>query len=451
MAREIINPNSLAANDGLGDSPFVGMQKVNANFLELYTRMGTAESNISAKAPIQNPTFQGTVNGITATMVGLGNVDNTSDANKPVSTAQNTAIVNGDNLRLKVADLFADFVATGLATPVPNNTNVGVMSPGVAYVNGGIRVQKLITDADLTFSYVLTRDTYVDIDSSGVLYRTDVPNGTAAPSLVAGRLRIEKVITNASAITSVTRLVTNRNIGLATAEVNGFVPLGLAMVNGVHGNSLVDEFGNAPDVLQAQWVGRRDSLANLQSTSLNSGEVAVVSDYPILAVNRSGFAQVGRQFMRAPAMGIAVCYNAPNIAAANTDYILSFDVGSNDPFDLINGGFGSGLIKPMKFVGNCSLIVEGGIEFPYNASATFYKVKLQYETGVATGVYTDVSTNKFYPNGTNPVVANFKLSFLTNNMDGRRYRLVVTSDAAAGQCAMVNAGNQNLFVYVFPQ
>lgn len=43
-------------------------------------------------APIASPTFTGTVGGITKSMVGLGNVDNTSDANKPVSTAQQTAL-----------------------------------------------------------------------------------------------------------------------------------------------------------------------------------------------------------------------------------------------------------------------------------------------------------------------------------------------------------------------
>jgi len=37
-------------------------------------------------------TFTGTVSGVTATHVGLGNVDNTSDANKPVSTATQTAL-----------------------------------------------------------------------------------------------------------------------------------------------------------------------------------------------------------------------------------------------------------------------------------------------------------------------------------------------------------------------
>lgn len=50
------------------------------------------QDNIDLKAPIESPTFTGTVSGITATMVGLGNVDNTSDANKPVSTATQTAL-----------------------------------------------------------------------------------------------------------------------------------------------------------------------------------------------------------------------------------------------------------------------------------------------------------------------------------------------------------------------
>jgi hypothetical protein len=49
-------------------------------------------TNVALKAPINSPTFTGTVAGITSTMVGLGNVDNTSDANKPVSTATQTAL-----------------------------------------------------------------------------------------------------------------------------------------------------------------------------------------------------------------------------------------------------------------------------------------------------------------------------------------------------------------------
>ena len=47
---------------------------------------------MSAKAPLASPTFNGTVNGITKSMVGLGNVDNTSDANKPISSETQNAL-----------------------------------------------------------------------------------------------------------------------------------------------------------------------------------------------------------------------------------------------------------------------------------------------------------------------------------------------------------------------
>ncbi len=52
----------------------------------------TTANNLALKAPINNPTFTGTVGGVTKSMVGLGNVDNTTDANKPVSTAAQEAL-----------------------------------------------------------------------------------------------------------------------------------------------------------------------------------------------------------------------------------------------------------------------------------------------------------------------------------------------------------------------
>ena len=52
----------------------------------------TLSSSIASKAPIASPTFTGTVNGITKSMVGLNNVDNTSDLSKPISTATQVAL-----------------------------------------------------------------------------------------------------------------------------------------------------------------------------------------------------------------------------------------------------------------------------------------------------------------------------------------------------------------------
>lgn len=50
------------------------------------------QTALDLKADLASPTFTGTVGGITKSMVGLGNVDNTSDASKPVSTATQTAL-----------------------------------------------------------------------------------------------------------------------------------------------------------------------------------------------------------------------------------------------------------------------------------------------------------------------------------------------------------------------
>lgn len=51
------------------------------------------DDGLALKAPLASPTFTGTVSGITKTMVGLGNVDNTSDATKNTAVA---ALTNKD-------------------------------------------------------------------------------------------------------------------------------------------------------------------------------------------------------------------------------------------------------------------------------------------------------------------------------------------------------------------
>jgi hypothetical protein len=50
------------------------------------------QTQLDAKAPTADPTFTGTVSGVTKAHVGLGNVDNTADADKPVSTATQNAL-----------------------------------------------------------------------------------------------------------------------------------------------------------------------------------------------------------------------------------------------------------------------------------------------------------------------------------------------------------------------
>ncbi len=103
------------------------------------------QTQIDAKAPLASPTFTGTVTiptgasitaptGLVKGDVGLGNVDNTSDTNKPVSTAQQTA------LDLKAP--LASPTFTGTVTLPDNTVALGTKTTGdyVATITGGTGV-----------------------------------------------------------------------------------------------------------------------------------------------------------------------------------------------------------------------------------------------------------------------------------------------------------------------
>lgn len=74
------------------DKEFVGLENVD-NTSDADKPISIAQqSELDLKAPVDNPTFTGTVSGVTKNHVGLSNVDNTSDISKPVSTLQLAAL-----------------------------------------------------------------------------------------------------------------------------------------------------------------------------------------------------------------------------------------------------------------------------------------------------------------------------------------------------------------------
>jgi hypothetical protein len=85
----------------------------------------TITTALGNKAPIANPTFTGTVGGITKSMVGLGDVDNTTDANKPVSTATQTAL----DLKLDSSTAASTYLTQALAS----TGYVAVAQPSIDY------------------------------------------------------------------------------------------------------------------------------------------------------------------------------------------------------------------------------------------------------------------------------------------------------------------------------
>jgi len=87
------------------------------------------QAALDLKAPLANPTFTGTVAGITKSMVGLGSVDNTSDASKPISSATQTA------LDAKLASSTAASTYAPIANPTFTGTVAGVTKAMVGLGN----------------------------------------------------------------------------------------------------------------------------------------------------------------------------------------------------------------------------------------------------------------------------------------------------------------------------
>ena len=76
------------------DKTVVGLSNVD-NTTDLNKPISTlTQTALNLKAPFANPIFTGTISGITKIMVGLPNVDNTSDVNKPISSATQIALLN---------------------------------------------------------------------------------------------------------------------------------------------------------------------------------------------------------------------------------------------------------------------------------------------------------------------------------------------------------------------
>lgn len=98
---------------------------IEAKAMNQYVLLGAYSADLFMKADKNNPSFTGTVTGVTKAHVGLGNADNTSDASKPVSTAQQTAL----NLKANAANAnltgSVDMTGANFVTDATTGTKVG--------------------------------------------------------------------------------------------------------------------------------------------------------------------------------------------------------------------------------------------------------------------------------------------------------------------------------------
>lgn len=116
------------------------------------------QTALNLKANLASPTFTGTVGGITKSMVGLGNVDNTTDLNKPISTLTQAALDLKANLATSIQ---SDTTLAGGASGSPAGTAITnmVLITNTAYeALAGINPPTGIDQTSATTVYIITTD-----------------------------------------------------------------------------------------------------------------------------------------------------------------------------------------------------------------------------------------------------------------------------------------------------
>lgn len=168
---------------------------------------------------------------------------------------------DANKLVLTRADSSFSYVASGLVWSVSSGLTLA-MTAGVAYVTNasGIMLRASIV-AIISRVFTASKDTYVDVDSVGVVYYTEVANNAASPTLSAGRIRIAIIVTAAAAIATG---------GINQGEETKILPIVSSVPYAV-----TDSLGNliCPRDPNRKILGYRQILSNFNTTSLTAVQV----------------------------------------------------------------------------------------------------------------------------------------------------------------------------------
>lgn len=113
-------------------------------------------------------------------------------------SVQSAALADNINPQIRGAETLANFVFTGCIWSLVSGFS-GTMTGGTIYVNGF----RVIVSGVGANTFNASNDTYVDIDNLGNVTYQAVSNGANSPTLTVNSIRIAKIVTSGSTITSV--------------------------------------------------------------------------------------------------------------------------------------------------------------------------------------------------------------------------------------------------------
>lgn len=249
---------------------------IEAKAMNQYVLLGAYSADLFMKADKENPTFTGTVTGVSKAHVGLGNVDNTSDADKPVSTAQQTALnLKANNASPNLTGT-VDLAGANISTDTTTGTKIGTAASQKFGFFNATPISQPVAATDLgtalsSLGLRNTGSTYALSTTGVVQFNGPFRRGTAA---VSGATALN--LTSSASVIFCSNGTTEYSITLPSTTTSGYEFVFKRTDNGANPINIV-----------TAAAGSIDGTATTTSTG-----VALTTQWQLLRVISTGTANV---------------------------------------------------------------------------------------------------------------------------------------------------------------
>ena len=173
-----------------GSSNMTNAVDIIANSISLVQPDGTLQTLTigGSIAPVNNPTFTGNVQGVSKEQTGLGNVDNTSDLNKPISIATQSAlnaVISNTNATLTSHLYLINTNTTGLtALSARVSTNeTAIIGINSDLASNTVKINNLNTSVSNINSTLTSHLGLINTNATNLSLLTSATNSTFAAQL----------------------------------------------------------------------------------------------------------------------------------------------------------------------------------------------------------------------------------------------------------------------------
>ncbi len=375
----ISSTNSLSVSGSSGITPVIG-QGIDNNFSVTQTfQAGIRASGSTSLQAVSGTTgnFTGAVavsgftnagdttlqavSGTTGTFTGAVAVSGFTTFGAEINQTASAGAQNQSPL-LNTADVFSDFIASGVTWGVPSPASLtSAMASGVATLNG----TRTIVPAVSSYPFPASNDTYISFNNAGVPAYQSVANGAAAPTPESGYVQTAKVVTNPiqspypnlTAATSGSLASGTYQVALVAHDVTGYGAVGGSASVSVAASGSID----------ISWANP------LNETSMDI--YATTAGGTTLGLVASGVTGTGYTYTGSPAPGAAAPTTATSNAIQKVVPLLGFGPHSNsvnlDYFlSQYNNNFQQAMLAAMAYivsVGGGEIFIDSGV---YNATGT---------------------------------------------------------------------------------